>query len=135
MDREMQLSPNLQLWEFLEGNAINSQYYNSFWQSLNKTFVKELTILAKNLQKIRDFYKKPLVVTNAFRPNWYDIAKGRSGNSQHCLGKAADFYIQEINLSEIFKEWEPNWGGGFAINKAAGFIHADIRSYPARWSY
>lgn len=135
INKNLQVSPNFQLWEFVQGKAIDSSHYEAFWASLGHPEIEKIYVLAGWLQAVRDHYAKPVIITNSFRPFWYEKSRNRSGKSQHVTGGAADFYVQDIPLKQVYSDWEPRWAGGFAINNTQGFIHADVRSYKARWEY
>lgn len=56
------------------------------------------------LQPIRDYYKKPLIITSGFRCKKLNEKIRGAANSQHTKGQAADFIIKGIPLKEII-----NW--------------------------
>lgn len=52
------------------------------------------------LQPIRDYLKKPMIITSGFRNNQVNKLVGGKPNSQHLKGQAADFIItgMPVNL-------------------------------------
>lgn len=59
------------------------------------------------LQKVRDHFGKPVIVTSGLRCKTYNASlEGSSKNSAHKVGKAADIYIKGVAPSEIVKFWK-----------------------------
>ena len=63
----------------------------------------EISKLASQLQHIRDFVRKPVKLTNAYRCPEHNKEVGGVSNSQHILGKAADIQITDLDPSEVYK--------------------------------
>lgn len=60
--------------------------------------------LVKILEKIREHYNKPLVVTSGCRcKKKNDSLKGSSPNSRHLYGKASDIYVQGVSTNELLQ--------------------------------
>ena len=147
MKRDKKLSKNFSLREFVEAKDIHPSYYPNFWEALkkNKEHQENLAKLANRLQKVRkklnEVFRTPgeikLVITSGYRPVEYEYIKGRSGKSQHTLGKAADFVPSadniKIPLVQIYRLIEPDWAGGLSLYLSDGFIHGDIRGFRVRW--
>lgn len=60
--------------------------------------------LVKILDNIRDYYNKPAIITSGVRCPAHNKAVGGSGTSFHLStrgGKASDFYIDGINVTEL----------------------------------
>ena len=116
MKRDKQLSKNFNLREFIEAKAIDKAYYPGFWVALekNKEHQKNLADLAKRLQKLRDKINKifqtpdgvKFIITSSYRPLDYELKKGRSGRSQHVLGKAADIVPVNIPIPLLYQKIE-----------------------------
>jgi hypothetical protein len=134
------LTANFSLWEFLESRFFTKeqqarvyQHYSAFEADLRP----EIQALAENLQVLRDWLGSGVSINIALRPKWYELEKGRSGNSQHCLGKAADIvshgYSNEAvqdAIEQLIEDGEMNQGG---LGRYDSFTHYDIRGYKARW--
>ena len=96
-----------------------------------------LQILAEQLQVLRDYIAKPVSINIAYRPHWWEKMRGRSGKSQHCLGKAADIRVLGYDTRELHKAIleliaeNKMQNGGLGLYST--FVHYDIRPYPARW--
>ena len=96
--------------------------------------VKEL---CKNLQILRDFIEKPIIVISAYRSLEYNTSIGSKPTSQHRLGKAADIIVPGMTSLEVrnviiqlIKEGKMKKGGVGLYSK---FTHYDVRGYNARW--
>lgn len=64
-------------------------------------------------QVVRDFTGKPVYIGSSYRSYEWDKAKGRTGASQHCLGKAVDLngedvyellHVAVMTQNELYKE-------------------------------
>ena len=53
---------------------------------------------------IRDYYKKPLIISSGYRCPKVNKAVGGSDKSQHQYGNAIDFHIQGVPLTQIFND-------------------------------
>lgn len=60
-------------------------------------------------------------------------SSGVAKNSQHMYGKAVDFYVPGIKLSELKKIVTSFKAGGVGYYPSSGFIHVDVRNQPAYW--
>lgn len=77
------------------------------------------------LDRIRDMAGIPLVLNCAFRSVDYDLAKGRSGESAHCVGLAVDIRCStSVNRFKILKAAITCGIRRIGIGK--NFIHLDI---------
>ena len=86
------------------------------------------------LQKIRDHFAKPVIITSAYRNDSYNKKVGGADYSQHKYGMAADIYINGVSPATIALYVEtimPNTGGIGIYNR---FVHVDVRTDRARWS-
>ena len=86
------------------------------------------------LQKIRDYFGKPVIITSAYRNDAYNKKVGGADYSQHKYGKAADFFIIGVSPETIAAYVEtimPNMGG---IGIYSSFVHVDVRADRARWN-
>lgn len=91
--------------------------------------------LLELLDKIREEYGSPIVVTSGYRSEAHNRAVGGVSNSTHTLGLASD--IKPLNkdskrlveLQNICDRLNPNGGVGFYNS----FVHVDTRGVRARW--
>lgn len=85
------------------------------------------------LQKIRDHFAKPVIITSAYRNDTFNKKVGGADYSQHKYGAAADIYISGVSpetIAEFVETIMPNTGG---IGVYTGFVHVDVRTTCARW--
>ena len=87
----MQIEKNFNLKEFecRDGSPVPRDLLDN---------VKEL---CKNLQILRDFIEKPIIVISAYRSLEYNTSIGSKPTSQHRLGKAADIIVPGMTSLEV----------------------------------
>jgi len=97
----------------------------------------EIQKLAGQLQHIRDFIRKPIKLTNAYRCPEHNKKVGGVSNSQHILGKAADIQVSGLDPLEVYKTIDNLSEHGHILQGGLGkynaFTHYDIRKTRARW--
>lgn len=96
---------------------------------------QNILLLAKELDKIRDDWGKPLGVTSWYRPPDVNRAVGGARNSQHIYGKAADIYPIGGNIFEFQKWLDARWDKALGYGAKKGFVHLDLRPGKIRWNY
>ena len=102
---------------------------------------EELVVL---LQCIREHFRKPVHITSGYRTATHNAAVGGSKSSQHLLGRAADFYVEGVDVATVAAYAEtllPSRGGIGRYPKDAkhptrktGWVHIDTRANKSRWS-
>ena len=102
---------------------------------------EELVVL---LQCIREHFGKPLHITSGYRTAAHNAAVGGSKSSQHLLGRAADFWVEDTPVASVAAYAEtllPGRGGIGRYPKDAahpkrrtGWVHLDTRANKSRWS-
>ena len=102
---------------------------------------EELVVL---LQCIREHFRKPVHITSGYRTAAHNAAVGGSKSSQHLLGRAADFYVEGVDVATVAAYAEtllPGRGGIGRYPKDAkhptrktGWVHIDTRANKSRWS-
>ena len=100
--------------------------------------------LVQLLQNIRDHFGAPVVITSGYRTAAHNAAVGGSKSSQHLLGRAADFYVEGVDVATVAAYAEtllPGRGGIGRYPKDAkhptrktGWVHVDTRANKSRWS-
>ena len=64
--------------------------------------IENFKLLAENLQAIRDFLGKPVIVTSGLRSqNINNSLQGSSKTSQHLFGEACDFIVKDLDSSGL----------------------------------
>lgn len=96
--------------------------------------VKEL---AENLQVLRNFLEKPIIVISGYRSPNYNKKIGGAKRSQHMVAKAGDIIIKGLTPDEVkaaithlIKEGKMKKGG---VGLYTNFTHYDTRGFNARW--
>jgi uncharacterized protein YcbK (DUF882 family) len=137
----MKLTKNFSLDEFIESRFYDEESQEKVWESYNENLGELLTYISKlasNLQTLRDSIKKPVSINISYRPVWWEHKQGRSGNSQHCLGKAADIVVPGMTPDEVADKIEELISNGDMLQGGLGryksFTHYDIRKTKARWN-
>lgn len=99
--------------------------------------LKNLQALAKNLQVLRDFLDKPVMVNSGYRSVAHNRRIGGKVNSQHLQGKAADIRVEGVKPAELAQVVEKLIASGKMKQGGLGiyptFVHYDIRGIKARW--
>ena len=95
------------------------------------------------LQCIREHFGKPVHITSGYRTAAHNAAVGGSKSSQHVLGKAADFWVEDTPVATVAAYAEtllPSRGGIGRYPKDAahpkrstGWVHIDTRAGKSRW--
>lgn len=101
----MQLSKSFTLAEMTFSDTASRRNIDN---TPNADQIKNLKLLCENvLQKIRDFYGKPVVVTSGFRSKKLNTALGGSSpTSQHMgnNGAAADFHVIGVSNQQVYND-------------------------------
>lgn len=84
--------------------------------------------LAKQLQKVREEFGKPVRVTSWYRPEPFNSRVGGAKQSQHLSGKAVDIVIEGSSGRDIARRVLPWWPGGVGIypGNRRHICHLDI---------
>ena len=129
-DGPMALAPNLRVREFACGDGSDAVLID-----------QELVIV---LQCIREHFGKPLHITSGYRTARHNAAVGGSKSSQHLLGRAADFWVEGVDVATVAAYVEallPTHGGVGRYpkdakhqNRQTGWVHVDTRANKSRWT-
>jgi uncharacterized protein YcbK (DUF882 family) len=105
--------------------------------SVPEEHIENIKELAKNLQVLRDYIDKPIVVISGYRSLQYNTSIGSKPTSQHVKSKAADIIVSGMTPLEVrntiiklIKEGKMKKGG---VGVYSSFTHYDTRGYNARW--
>jgi uncharacterized protein YcbK (DUF882 family) len=133
------LTNNFRLNEFLRSKWFDKETQAKVISLYNNTdsIKHNIQKLACQLQTLRDHLSVPITINIAYRPVFYELSKGRSGNSQHTLGKAADIKVKGFTPQQIADEIEKLIEKGDmlqgGLSAYSTFVHYDIRKTKARW--
>ena len=101
--------------------------------------------LARELQKLRDVIQVPINILSGWRSKEYNETVGGATRSYHVLAMAADISAPQYAggderalhalIERMIKDKRLHNGGLglYPRSGAAGWVHYDVRSYPARW--
>ncbi len=118
---EKRLSPHFRVREFHSKNDPSD-------------LVKVDEKLLNLLENIRNFTGKPVHINSGYRsPQYNRTIKNASPNSQHCLGKAADIWVEGVSPSRIAEIAECYLGDSGGIGVYSTFTHVDVRTNKSRW--
>jgi uncharacterized protein YcbK (DUF882 family) len=94
------------------------------------------TDLVNKLQRVRDWWGKPLSFSSAYRCCRHNQSiKGAATNSYHTKGMAVDIStvgMTDEEATKLFQHCETLFNG---CEKGNGFIHCDTREKKQNWSY
>ena len=136
----MRLTKDFKLSEFIESRFFSEDQQDRVIQDFEKNkkeLLPKIQKLANNLQVLRDSLNASVSINIAYRPKWYELLKGRSGDSKHCLCEAADITAKgytpaQVNarIEQLIKSGDMLQGG---LGSYSTFTHYDIRKTRARW--
>lgn len=93
--------------------------------------------LARNLQILRHYIGKPIIINSGYRSPEYNKIVGGKTHSFHMQAMAADIIVKGMTplelrdiVLELIKEGSLSEGG---VGLYDTFVHYDIRKTPARW--
>lgn len=89
--------------------------------------------LVELLQKIRDHFKKPVIINSAYRTHSKNQQVDGAAYSQHLYGTAADISISGVSPKAVadFAGTLMPRSGGIGIYQT--FTHVDVRAARSRW--
>ena len=85
------------------------------------------------VQKVRDYYGKPVTINSGCRCLKYNRSIESTDNSQHIKAKAADISIAGVLPAEIFSYLDNEYPHKYGIGLYQTFVHIDVRKVMARW--
>jgi uncharacterized protein YcbK (DUF882 family) len=86
------------------------------------------------LQKVRDYFGKPVIINSAYRTPTYNKRVGGATYSQHLYGCACDIRINGVSPKEVAKFVETLLAGRGGIGIYSNFTHIDVRATKSRWN-
>lgn len=92
--------------------------------------------LVKYLQKIRNYFGKPVNISSGYRCSTHNKNVGGATGSRHAKGQAADIYITGVKPAEIAKYAESIGILGIGLyetNADGHFVHIDTRTTKSFW--
>jgi uncharacterized protein YcbK (DUF882 family) len=99
--------------------------------------IRQIQILANNLQVLRDAVDKPISINSGYRSPEHNKAIKGAKNSFHVKGMAGDIVVEDMTPKEVADKIEELIQDGKMVQgglKAySTFTHYDVRGYSARW--
>jgi hypothetical protein len=98
-------------------------------------------VLAQFVQRARDHYGRPAIITSGYRPPKINAQVGGASRSEHLYDKpdtgAIDFYIDGIPVIQLQNWADKEWPHSLGYGASKGFIHLGLRPgrYRVRWNY
>ena len=93
------------------------------------------------LQAIREHFGKAVTITSGYRTAEHNAKVGGAKSSQHLLGRAADFWVEDTPVASVAAYAEtllPGRGGigryPVKTGRAKGWVHVDTRANKSRWA-
>lgn len=84
-------------------------------------------ILLTNLDKLREMYGYPIIVSCGYRCNYHNREVGGVSNSQHVLGNAADIYVNGDYQRFYNLVVQSRLFDGVGYYPYDEFVHVDVR--------
>ena len=82
---------------------------------------------ARELQKARDFFGRPIIITSWYRPIDINRAIGSDDTSEHVRGTAVDFAVSGVSFEKMLAIFRANWSGRLFSYQRREFLHIDRR--------
>jgi hypothetical protein len=90
---------------------------------------KAILTLARELDKLREEWGKPIMVSSWYRPKSVNASVGGVADSQHITGCAADIYPIDQEEVHDLQDWcDTRWMGALGYGAKKGFVHLDMRN-------
>lgn len=92
--------------------------------------------LVEYLQKIRDHFGKPIIISSGYRCERHNRSVGGATASKHKQGMAADIMVTDVKPAEVAKYAESIGILGIGLyetNKDGFFVHIDTRTSKSFW--
>ena len=89
--------------------------------------------LPEYLQKARDHFGKPLIITSGYRTTAHNMKVGGVSNSQHVFGNAADVYIPGVSISDLYNYFCEIAGDSCEIGIYNNFVHFAVQTKKSRF--
>ena len=83
--------------------------------------------LLDQLQKVRNHFKKPVMITSAIRCTKHNANVGGIKNSKHTQGKAVDFYVKGVSYKELYAYTKTLPHNNYTYNISGSVMHHDIK--------
>ena len=89
--------------------------------------------LPEYLQKARDHFGKPMIITSGYRTTAHNIKVGGVSNSNHVFGNAADVYIPAVPAIDLYNYFCEIAGDSCEIGIYNNFVHFAVQPKKSRF--
>lgn len=131
----------INLEDYIPGSSY-FKWYEALWLPSveafacpNKEQQDNIIMQAAEMDRVRAYFSRPIIVTSWLRPEKYNKMIGGALSSAHIFGLATDFVIKGIETAHvkgILQEEPPIYGGRGEID-TTNWIHLDLK--PGAWFY
>lgn len=87
------------------------------------------------LSELRAHFGKPCNISSGYRTDSHNSKVNGAAYSRHKYGMAADIKVTGVSASEVYAYLDERYPNTFGLGKATTYIHIDVRSEKARWTY
>ena len=93
------------------------------------------------LQKVRDHFQRPVVITSGHRPPGVNRSVGGASRSEHLFSEpdtgAVDFYVPGVSTFTVQGWCDQHWPYSVGYGAPKGFVHLGMRAGRprVRWDY
>lgn len=118
----------------LSKNFISTEFDCKGKECCSQTIIDEK--LVDYLQKIRDYFKRPITITSAYRCAIHNRNVGGATGSYHSQGKAADIVVDGVTPLKVAQYAESIGIKGIGLYETDSdghFVHIDTRTYKSFW--
>lgn len=85
------------------------------------------------LQKARDHFERPLIITSGYRTTAHNVKVGGVSNSNHVFGNAADVYIPGVPVLDLYNYFCDIAGDSCEIGIYNNFVHFAVQPKKSRF--
>ncbi len=89
--------------------------------------------LVRKLEALRHLIGAPVFINSGYRCAGHNKAVGGAERSYHVFGMAADIQVEGADPVKLAEMAEKAGFDGIGVYPEPGFLHVDVRGYPARW--
>lgn len=114
---DFQLSRNVRLYEWASDSDIVLVHFGCVY----------------GIQKIRDYFNRPVFLTNGYRTEAHNRRVGGRPQSRHLFGMAGDIAIHDVDPSDVASYAESIGFGG--VGRYRTFTHVDVWGQNRRWDF
>jgi uncharacterized protein YcbK (DUF882 family) len=89
--------------------------------------------LVRAIQDSADYFNARVFINSGTRCPEHNTAEGGSPGSQHILGRAADYRLEDVSATALADYLEFMYPYKYGIGRYTGRTHLDTRGRKARW--